>query len=676
MVDARIKFLVNLYSLQCKVGNYFILSAKQDKKWADVPFKWVSVRKAKKDLTRFFKEYPQEDYDLYFSTVVYQSNRRRKADAIASKFLWQDIDEKEDINELLDSKFKPTYIWESSPNKYQGLWEFDRYLEVEDMERINPYISEYFGCDKCHDVGHVLRIPGTINHKYRNNPKVGKATHTKCIHRPSKFKVKSKPKQDVVETKGGDLTKEASEILKRYNLDKYTLDSLVTLKDDRSGGIWQSVGLLMESGMTDNEIATVVMCTPNYIKKYSNRKNSNILQQIAKMRREKPTGDISQALDLANEDNKEEVKSTFVIDDFDTIMGAQDMSHGWLVEGFWGRRSHGIVAGQPKVFKSTFVQDLSVSVASGKPFLGRYKVHDPGPVLIIQNENTASMIKDRNEKMMAHKGLVGKVVKLNRRNLRVRYPQSLPIYYINQRGFTFDDEEQKKIIEDTVKEIKPVLVIFDPLYLMFGGDINSAKELQGVLKWLLDMKNNCGTAIMLVHHYNKGTGESRGGQKMLGSVTLHGWVESAWYMRRNIEKEKEREVIDANAQIDEPSYIILEREFRQMGSYPEVELSIKLGDYGTPDYEVSAEIYDPEGKTQSIDKSSLVRDILYNKLKNSSVPLTRTMWVEMCSPEELMGVPQKKIKILIDDLVNDGYVINRGQLGYTVNDKVSYTYKG
>lgn len=676
MSDSRIDFLVGLYELQCQKNNFFILSAKKDKDWVEVPHKWVDRKKAIRDLKRFFKNYPQEEYDLYFSTVVYKGNRRRKAEALDSKFLWQDIDEKEDINELLDSKFKPAYLWESSPNKYQGLWEFDRYLSVDDMERINPQISEMFGCDSCHDVGHVLRIPGTINHKYRNEPKVGLPIKTKCILRPSKFKNNKKPKQ-VEETYGKDITVEAANILRKYKLDKFTIDSLINLReDDKSGGIWQSVGLLMESGMTDDEIAIVIMCTPNYKKKYKNRKSSHILQQIAKMRGEKPSGDISKALDMASTEKEYDMRSQFVVDDFDTIMGAQDMSHGWLVEGFWGRRSHGIVAGQPKVFKSTFVQDLSVSVASGKPFLGRYKVHDPGPVLIIQNENTASMLKDRNEKMMNHKGLVGKVMKINRRRLRIRYPQSLPIYYINQRGFTFDDEEQKRIIEQTVQDIKPVLVIFDPLYLMFGGDMNSAKELQGVLKWLLDMKNNCGTAIMLVHHYNKGMGEARGGQKMLGSVTLHGWVESAWYMRRNIEKEKEREVVDANSQIDEPSYIILEREFRQMGSYPEVELSIKLGDYGTPDYEVSAEIYDPEGNTKAINKDNLVRDILYNKLKNSSAPMTRGMWIESCSPEELMGIPQKKIKTIIDLLVNGGYVINRGQLGYMVNDKVEYQYVG
>ena len=46
------------------------------------------------------------------------------------------------------------------------------------------------------------------------------------------------------------------------------------------------------------------------------------------------------------------------------------------------------------------------------------------------------------------------------------------------------------------------------------------------------LKTDYKTSVLLVHHYNKGSaGEERGGQKMLGSVVLHGWVASAWYIK-------------------------------------------------------------------------------------------------------------------------------------------------
>jgi RecA-family ATPase len=667
MKDIRVDFLLKLFELQCGKNQYFILSAKKGKQWQDCPHKWVDKNKAKRDLTRFFSNYPQEEYDLYFSTVVYNSNKRRKAEAVASKFLWQDIDEQEDINKLLNSKHKPSIIWESSPNKYQGLWEFDRYLPVEEMDRINPQIGKEFGCDDCYDVGHVLRIPGTVNHKYKNEPKVGKPKYLKKIYRPKEWKAKSTKTK--TNTNGNtfrtmdweEIAKISSKIPQSVK-DKYYPAS--EKAPDRSG-FWFSKYDELFNGLfnTPDELFAFMMMAPN--PKYDTQQKlcNELNRQVDKGQKFK-----AKKVVMAGEGRRE-----LKLESFDEVMSSQDLSYGWLVEGFWGRRSHGIVAGQPKVFKSTFVQDLSVSVASGKPFLGTYKVHDPGPVIIVQNENTPSMLKDRNEKMMNHKGLVGKVIR-HKKHLRITWPQSLPIYYMNQQGFTFDDEDQRNRLEVLIEEVKPVLVIFDPLYLMFTGDINSAKDLQGVLMWLLDLKNKYNTAIMLVHHYNKGVNDSRGGQRMLGSVTLHGWVESAWYMRRDLEKEKERTALGANTKIEEPSYIILEREFRKAGSYPEVELSIKLGDYGSLDYEVSAEIYTEEDKGKGINKEALVRDLLYTKLKTSAGPMTRGMWLECLSDEERMGVSQKKLKPMMDSLVSDGYVINRGNLGYMINDKVEYKY--
>lgn len=277
---------------------------------------------------------------------------------------------------------------------------------------------------------------------------------------------------------------------------------------------------------------------------------------------------------------------------------------------------------------------------------------------------------------MKHKGLVGKVKIKSSKRLQVKFAEELPIHYVNQSGFNFDDPAHLEFIEEKIKEIKPVLIVFDPLYLMFGGDINSAKDLQSVLFWLLQIKIKYKTAIMLVHHYNKGSESNRGGQKMLGSVTLHGWVESAWYMRRNIDKEKMRGATDANLQIDEPSLVIMEREFRQAGSFPEIELAIKMGEYGTPGYEVSAEVYkenDLSSGDTSLSKQGLVKDTLYALLKQSSMPLTKREWVNSCSSEQLMGLSQKKVKDLIDELIQSGVVINLGVKGYKVNELVEYS---
>jgi hypothetical protein len=40
-----------------------------------------------------------------------------------------------------------------------------------------------------------------------------------------------------------------------------------------------------------------------------------------------------------------------------------------MIKDFWMRGSHGIIAGEPKSFKSTLAMDMLTSVAADKPFL-------------------------------------------------------------------------------------------------------------------------------------------------------------------------------------------------------------------------------------------------------------------------------------------------------------------
>ena len=68
---------------------------------------------------------------------------------------------------------------------------------------------------------------------------------------------------------------------------------------------------------------------------------------------------------------------------------------------------------------------------------------------------------------------------------------------------------------------------------MFEGDINSAKELSPVLQFLLSVRDTYGCSIMVVHHWNKNGSSSRGGQRMLGSATLHGWTDSSLFLSRD-----------------------------------------------------------------------------------------------------------------------------------------------
>src|SRR5690606_13309590 len=190
------------------------------------------------------------------------------------------------------------------------------------------------------------------------------------------------------------------------------------------------------------------------------------------------------------------------------------------------------------------------------------------------------------------------------------------------------DPIYQKTLEKAIKTLDPVLIILDPLYLMFDGDVNSAKDLNPVLNWLLRMKNDYGIGVMVIHHMNKGgnrSGVVRGGQRMLGSTTLHGWVESALYISSREEEEETEEDEGAyNGKLESvgagSAKITVEREFRGAGMYPRLDIQIKMGEFGSPDYSVVVEKHQPRDRRRKISKNQ-TRDDLLNFLEMQTEPV-------------------------------------------------------
>lgn len=649
-----IKFLNHIFSQQCEPGDYVILAAKGKKFWKDVPIKFGKDFGEK--LKEFFDTYPPQDYDLYWSPMPFSQPKRQNQYSIDTKFMAQDIDECEDPS-TLDPK--PSYIWESSPNKYQGLWELDRYIDEPEYTPLNKALAAHIGCDDCFDFAHVYRIPGTINHKYKNTPAVGLPSHTKAVYKPKNLRkavggvtTTSTQKESTSDapaaSEKGKLTER--KIYAKYSIPKKVRD-LLALESlggvDRSGTIWYVENSLHELGMTPQEI--IYLIKNSVFNKYKGRRDedSRIRKELEKI----ISGEIP--------DPGHEESSLMRTSNYEEVMGNCNTFEGWLVKGFWGRRSHGIVAGMPKCFKSTLVHDLVISVASGQPFLGKFPVLEPGPVIVVQNENADYIMKDRTEKIILDRGLVGEAERITTKKLRVEFPPDLPITFINQQGFTLSNEDHRRQIEALIRDIKPVLVVFDPLYLMFEGDLNSSKELNPVLNWLLGLKTEYKTSVMVIHHYNKGSNQQaiRGGARMAGSVMLYGWVESAWYLTKTDEDEEgpPNQGVDL-AESSGSSTITLTREFRMAGNYPDLDIHFEMGEIGNPSYRVTVRA---AGEPHVTIKT--LEDEVLGILGNSNAPVTKR------ALRESLGVDMAAIRKALDNLIKSkkivpmdkGYIISK-----------------
>lgn len=587
-------FLHKVWSEVCEPGDYVFLSIRHPK-FQDFSFPWGKDIKAR--VRDWLRQHDAKKMDIYFCPLPFKEPRRLAKNVKPVNMLWSDVDDGD------PGKLRPSVLWESSPGRHHALWFLKEKIHAEDAAQLNKSVTYHLGADKGGwDLSQVLRIPGTFNHKYDFKPEV-KLLHWDEKKLDAKL-VAKKVKHAVPEPVQTERTQEwgdATEILKQYRLPQKVLALLLGEAEvgKRSEMLWYLENKLSESGMSPEEVITVIR--ESDWNKFKGRKDGD--EQL----RVEMTKIIEKQI-TANPPKRNKAvtpASDMNIQTFHEVMSSLQTTPGWLIPGFWMKQSHGIVAGEPKSMKTTLFMDAMISIATGTPFLGKYPVEESGTVLYVQNENAEWIMKDRFEKMLMNKGLVGKVSHQAGKKLQVKFQPEVPLYMVNQQGFTLTDPDQQEWLEETIKALKPIHIVLDPLYLMFDGDIASAQELFPILQWLLYLKNEYRCGITLIHHWNKGGESKRGGQRMLGSTTLHGWIESAWYLKSMPTDGEEAE-------------IVMEREFRGAGLHSRLDIRVKMGDMGDPTYEVNVEDYmgEPEeekpqrGQTKKASPEQMMDDLM------------------------------------------------------------------
>ena len=529
-----IEFLTRVWKDQGTEG-YVALSTKEDASvkssaWRDYTFPLDD--NLPENLEEWFLKHPSKD--KYFCPLIFSGPQRSKDLVNPSVFLWSDIDDGD------PHKCKPSVLWETSPGRFAGLWKVSRLPPQEASEK-SKLVARYIGGDKGgHDLTQVLRIPGTHNGKYPDHPMV-----------------------KLVEYNSRLLTSVPQGVLDRWR--KALPQKLVRIIEGpaeqgrRSDMLWYLEHEMCDLGVPIKDVFEILRGSA--WNKYKDRgdEDERFESEMQKIRADR--GEKGSSV-------KDEVDELEFIS-LERLMKMNIMEPGWLIDRIWMRNSHGIIGGQPKSFKSTLCADMLFSVATGKPFLGR-EVPQKGSVLVVQNENSDWIMRDRFARLYHSHDMLG-VITYDRENykygeggkhlIKGRFPNGVtrtdddgkvithmvqrkgkwveveqefpvPIQMLNLKGFSLDNPTELMKLEEKIKQELPTVVVFDPLYLMFDGDINSAKELGPVLKWCLYIKNQYKCAVILVHHFGKSQGEDnrRGGQKLLGSATLHGWIESAWYL--------------------------------------------------------------------------------------------------------------------------------------------------
>ena len=467
----------------------------------------------------------RDKYDLYLSFTPTGGLERKKPNAQDTYIIAQDID-----GAPIPTDLPPSYYWETSPNKYQGVWVLDNKVNPQEHEILCRKLVKKYDFDPCGvDIVHLYRIPGTVNHKYATDFKVSGMMGEGTVYRKRDFvkhledveiRKSSIVSDEEIETINADL----DNILDEYNaMSEFTHEMAI----DRSEWAWKLENKLISNGASKEIVKFVLLNAPDNKAKFTEATvdaevNRAFAKYFAKEEESEAEGTetvkrLSKKFKLEEveakslksvSDKGKTIKSKFNIVRVDEIEEF-DPTDFWLIEDFWENGSVGIIGAPSKSFKSTFALNLACAVATGKPFDGREVKQ--GSVLIIQGENNLSMEQN---KIYAITGST----------------TPPPIYFVED-NITMEHIYK---LENDMRELEIKLLIIDPMYLLFGnGDINRHQDIVSRLETLSRISKNIGCAIMLIHHSRK---LERGAKiqtaDMYGSAFIEGWYESMILLQR------------------------------------------------------------------------------------------------------------------------------------------------
>lgn len=504
--------------------------------------------------------------DCYFCPVQFKGTTRSKPDVIETlNVLWADLDDADPRT----MNPRPTIAWHSSVSHYQALWVLTEYLPTKEIEALNRALTYHVGADKGGwDLTQLLRVPGSCNFKY------GRELYGQpCTLMWDDGMVWSVDRLREIVGSTKALVTPVTYLPDFMTIRKLTEDwrlnertrKLLRATDaplgERSDRLWELEKLLVEAGMPVTLIVDIIKLT--VWNKFADRHEGDKQLLSETLKAEK---------DYRLKKTTKELVAPIVVDEpnplrelltFDAFVEQDIPAPEFMVEGFLQVASVGICAGEPKTMKSTLMLDMAVSVASGKPFLGIYKVK-PNPVLYIQEENSEADIKRRFLR-----------ISYNRRVLVTTSigfePLPVPLYIMNNRGINLQDKADREFIDKAVEEQGIKLLILDPWYMMCGNlNENDAGEVGQILKYLSTLRNRFGCTVILVHHFKKGDA-SRGGQRMRGSSVFHSWIECGLYSELNKGK---------------PGNIIMEREFRAFPTNTGLNIVFNTEETSSLDYDV------------------------------------------------------------------------------------------
>lgn len=322
------------------------------------------------------------------------------------------------------------------------------------------------------------------------------------------------------------------------------------------------------------------------------------VESVYKTARRRGTAPRSQSQDSGTGQASASPFSVVNIREYMAHHGSSQVS--WLVQDWLPEATIGFVIAPPGSFKTWLTFDMAVSVATGTPFLGEYPVQRTGPVLLIQQEDFHGDIAQRLAIILQSRlGL--RVEATEDDQFEVGVPPEIPIYIHPDRNLRFADQVVMDALELRIRELRPALVILDPLYSAAMTDDYMAKSAEQMLR-LKIMRDRYGCSFLVVHHTTK-YADSMERSRLWGSQFLNALLETGWQVKRS----------------ESGSSIIVRRHFK-VAKNPAEDVRVEFDiNADNPPYRYLVKILT---ETETVDNGTDLNSKILDLLGDSKKPMT------------------------------------------------------
>lgn len=491
-------------------------------------------------------------YEQYWSACLFEEPLRREDLAMTEHALWADLDS---VDPSTLDEYPPTIAWQTSPNSYQALWIAAQgdFLGASWAGNENQRMTYMTGADSGGWFStKLLRVPGTYNYKpdYQRPgkpPPRGKLLwHDGPAYAPGDFSELPPvdgPDNVLTDALEADIDAvDRHEVISRVRLKmtKRSRDMLTAreVSGDRSDQLWYLIRCLADVGCSVAEIVAVVRETVWNKFRDRNDEIKRLMLEASKAIAKRSDETIAK---LEAEEEEEHRKTPQRLG----FLLKNVKRPRYIVDKILTEGACGFIAGEPKCYKSWVGLDIALSVATGAPFLGQFRVVDPGPVLYIQEEDPAPTLKNRTGKIWVGKATDKIVLSPTEGWPEVEWlpPEKDEEFDPNinaliQEGVVISDPGWQVWLDEMLAagmDGEPYkLVIIDTL-MMTAGDVEENRSQEMTTKIFKPMKTlsrKYNVALLVVHHMGKAE-RSRPGQRMLGAVANHAWSEDSIYLSRS-----------------------------------------------------------------------------------------------------------------------------------------------